>query len=56
MFSFAAGGLVIISGRPEQLEGDEGGEGQRNGCAESKGEAVVDAFERLSSAVAKQAD
>ena len=50
--------------RPEQLEGDEGGEGQGNGCAEGKGEAgglaigeaVVDAFERLPSAIAEQAE
>lgn len=64
MFSFAAGGLVVVSGRPEQLEGDEGGEGQRNGCAESKGEAgglavgeaVVNAFECLLSAIAEQAE
>ena len=64
MFSFTAGNAVVVSGRPEQLEGDGGGEGQGNGCAEGKGEtggfsigeAMVDAFEYLPSAIAKQAE
>lgn len=64
MFSFASGDAVVVSGRPEQLDGDEGGEGQRNGCAEGKGEAggfavgeaAVDAFECLLSAIAEQAE
>lgn len=56
---------MVVSGRPEQLDGDEGGEGQRNGYdAEGKGEAggfavgesVVNAFERLPSALAEQAE
>ena len=64
VFLFAAGGVVVVSGRPEQLEGDEVVEGRENDCAEGKGEAggfavgeaVVNAFERLSSAVAEQAE
>ncbi len=62
MFSFAAGGAVVVSGRSEQLEGDEGGEGQGNGCTEGKGEwgrlsvgeAVVGVFEYLPSMAADQ--